>query len=126
MRLGKLAPVALAAVFTLGCGAGALVKPPHVDPTEEWIQAGKKVDFAVTQTKVMIQRAHGAVYMPDLYMRLAELYTDRARYAWLVAYERNKARGDDSKAVESPEARLLKNLAIGTYGRILREFPTYV
>jgi tetratricopeptide (TPR) repeat protein len=96
-----------------------------VDPTEEWALAEKKVDFAVSRTKVMIQEANGAAYLPDLYMRLAELYSERARYAWLIAYERHKARGDTSRAVESPEARLLKNLAISTYTRVLREFPTY-
>ena len=117
--------MALAAVLLSGCGASSLVKPPVFDQSEQWIQAGRKVDFAVTETKIMIQRAHGAAYLPDLYMRLGELYTERARYAWLVAYERHKARGDDSRAVESPEARLLKNLAIGTYGRVLREFPSY-
>jgi len=107
-----------------GCAGGALVKVP-VDPTEQWIQAGKKVDFAITQTKEMIQRAHGTQYLPDLHMRLAELYSERARYAWLVGYERQRARGDENRAVESPEARLLKNLAISTYGRVLREFPSY-
>jgi len=122
----RLRSLLLALVLAcLGCGAGALPKPPQVDPSEQWIQAGKKIDFAVAQTKTMIQRARGAAYLPDLYMRLAELYTERARYAWLVVYERRKARGDESRAVESPEARLLKNLAISTYGRVLREFPAY-
>ena len=118
--------LALATVVCLGCGASTLPKPPIVDPTEQWALAEKKVDFAVSRTKVMIQQAHGATYLPDLYMRLAELYSERARYAWLIAYERHKARGDDSHAVESPEARLLKNLAIGTYARVLREFPSFV
>lgn len=123
MRTRPLVVVLL--LSALGCGPGVLAKPPVVDPTEQWIQAGKKVDFAVAQTKAMIQRARGTVYLPDLYMRLADLYTERARYAWLVVYERHKARGDESRAVESPEARLLKNLAITTYNRVLREFPGY-
>jgi tetratricopeptide (TPR) repeat protein len=117
--------LALATVVCLGCGSGALPKPPVVDPTEQWTLAEKKVDYAVSRTKVMIQQANGAAYLPDLYMRLAELYSERARYAWLIAYERHRARGDDSHSVESPEARLLKNLAIGTYSRVLREFPSY-
>jgi tetratricopeptide (TPR) repeat protein len=108
-----------------GCGAGVLEKPPKVDPAEQWIQSGKKVDFAITETKAMIQRARGNAYLPDLYMRLAELYTDRARDAWLVVYERRKARGDESHSVEAPEARLLKNLAISTYNRVVKEFPNY-
>jgi tetratricopeptide (TPR) repeat protein len=74
----------------------------------------------------MIQSAHGTTFGPDLYMRLADLYSERARYAWLVQYERQKMKStEEVKAVESPEARLLKNLAISTYSRIIREFPTY-
>jgi tetratricopeptide (TPR) repeat protein/Tfp pilus assembly protein PilF len=125
MRPARVAFVVSLLLFAVACGAPPLAKPPQVDPTEQWVQAGKKVDFAITETKVMIQRARGADYLPDLYMRLAELYTERARYAWLVVYERSRARGDDSRALEVPEARVLKNLAIGTYTRILREFPTY-
>jgi hypothetical protein len=59
------------------------MNPPPSDPTTQWVQAGRKVDFAITQTKSMIQKARGASYLPDLHMRLAELYTERARYAWL-------------------------------------------
>ena len=108
-----------------GCASAPPLRPPPADPTTQWVQAGRKVDFAITQTKVMIQKARGASYLPDLHMRLAELYTERARYAWLVMYERRRVRGDDSRAVDAPEARLLKNLAIGVYSRLLREFPSY-
>jgi tetratricopeptide (TPR) repeat protein/Flp pilus assembly protein TadD len=125
LRTFALALLISALVSVLGCAGGPPSKPPTVDPTEQWISAGKKVEFAITQTKTMIQRARGTAYLPDLYMRLAELYTERARYAWLVVYERRKARGDEAKAVEAPEARLLKNLAISTYSRVIREFPTY-
>jgi cellulose synthase operon protein C len=123
--LRTLALALVLVMSSVGCGGGPPAKPPVVDPTEQWVAAGKKVEFAITQTKTMIQRARGTAYLPDLYMRLAELYTERARYAWLVVYERRKARGDEAKAVEAPEARLLKNLAIGTYSRVIREFPTY-
>jgi tetratricopeptide (TPR) repeat protein len=101
------------------------LRPPPVDPALQWVQAGRKVDFAITQTKSMIQKARGSSYLPDLHMRLAELYTERARYAWLVVYEKRRARGDDSRALEAPEARLLKNLSIGVYSRLVREFPNY-
>jgi cellulose synthase operon protein C len=116
--------LAVAALGGLGCGGGALAKI-KVDPTEQWISAGKKVDFAIADTKIMIQKSHGTDFAPDLQMRLAELYSERARYAWLVGYEKQRAKGEDTKAVDSPEARLLKNLAIGTYARVVREFPTY-
>jgi tetratricopeptide (TPR) repeat protein len=109
----------------VGCASTPPINPPASDPTTQWVQAGRKVDFAITQTKSMIQKARGASYLPDLHMRMAELYTERARYAWLVVYERRRVRGDDSRALEAPEARLLKNLAIGVYSRLVREFPSY-
>lgn len=124
MRSGRL--LQLAGILALvGCASAPPLKPPPSDPTTQWVQAGRKVDFAIGQTKSMIQKARGATYLPDLHMRLAELYTERARYAWLVVYERRRARGDDSRALEAPEARLLKNLAIGVYSRLVREFPSY-
>jgi tetratricopeptide (TPR) repeat protein len=118
-------PLIVTAWVGLGCATTAPLRPPPTDAATQWVQAGRKVDFAITQTKSMIQKARGASYLPDLHMRLAELYTERARYAWLVVYERRRARGDDSRALEAPEARLLKNLAIGVYSRLVREFPAY-
>jgi tetratricopeptide (TPR) repeat protein len=117
--------VAAGFLALVGCASTPPIKPPPSDPTTQWVQAGRKVDFAITQTKSMIQKARGASYLPDLHMRLAELYTERARYAWLVVYERRRIRGDESRALEAPEARLLKNLAIGVYMRLVREFPSY-
>ena len=118
--------IVAACLFTLlGCASAPPLKPPPSDPATQWVQAGRKVDFAILQTKSMIQKARGASYLPDLHMRLAELYTERARYAWLVVYERRRSRGDDSRALEAPEARLLKNLAIGVYSRQVRELPSY-
>lgn len=111
-------------VLLVGCASAPPIHPPVADAATQWVQAGRKVDFAIAQTKSMIQKARGASYLPDLHMRLAELYTERARYAWLVVYERRHARGDDSRAIEAPEARLLKNLAIGVYSRLVREFPS--
>ena len=125
MTGGRVVISAALTGLLLGCASAPPLRPPPADPTTQWVLAGRKVDFAITQTKVMIQKARGASYLPDLHMRLAELYTERARYAWLVMYERRRARGDDSRAVDAPEARLLKNLAIGVYSRLLREFPSY-
>lgn len=124
MMCRRLLPLILCGALA-GCASAPPLHPPPIDPALQWVQAGRKVDFAIVQTKAMIQKARGASYLPDLHMRLAELYTERARYAWLVVYEKRRARGDDSRALEAPEARLLKNLAIGVYGRLVREFPSY-
>jgi tetratricopeptide (TPR) repeat protein len=117
--------VAASLLLVAGCASGPPAKLPPADPIQALQLSGKKVDFAIGETKRLIQRSRGADYLPDLYMRLAELYSERARYAWLVVYERHHQKGDDSKAVDAPEARLLKNLAIGVYDRVMKEFPKY-
>ena len=108
-----------------GCATVAPPKPIAVDASEGLVQQGKKVENAIAATKVMIERSRGADYLPDLYMRLAELYTEQARYAWLAVYERRRARGEEGRAIDVPAARLLKHLAIATYDRILHAFPRY-
>ena len=122
--LNKLASsLALAGALT-SC-AGSNRPAPPVNPLEGLQQSAKKVDFAIAETKRLIQRSRGATYLADMEMRLAELYSERARYAWLTIFEKAKARGETSRAVEAPEARLLKNLAIGVYDRLLHESPDY-
>ena len=126
--LNRRLPFALAAALCaqLGSGCATSNRPaPPVNPLEGLQQSAKKVDFAIAETKRLIQRSRGATYLPDMQMRLAELYAERARYAWLTVFEKAKARGETSRAVEAPEARLLKNLGIGVYERILHEFPDY-
>ena len=75
---GCLVAACLAAA---GCAGGPPARPPAVDPLFPFVQGAKKVDYAIAQTKAMIQRSRGAEYLADLHMRLAELYTERARYA---------------------------------------------
>src|SRR5262245_26953648 len=99
--------------------AGVSGRPaPPLNPIESLKQSSKKVDFAIEESKRLIQRSRGASYLPDMYMRLAELYSERARFAWLTVYEKGRAQGQTSRALEVPEARLLKNLAIGVYDRL--------
>src|SRR6185503_19737018 len=111
-------------VILAGC-ATAPLRDVAVDTVEPLVQAGRKVENAIAATKLMIERSRGADYLPDLHMRLAELYTEQARYAWLAVFEKRHARGEESRALDVPAARLLKNLAITTYERVLHDFPKY-
>jgi tetratricopeptide (TPR) repeat protein len=118
----------LALVVLVACASCATTtkeEASRIDEIEQLRQSAKKVDHAIVETKRIIQQSRGADYLPDMYMRLAELYTARARYAWLVVYEMRQKKGDTSHAIDAPEAALLKNLAIGVYDRLLKEFPTY-
>jgi len=81
-----------------------------------------KVRFAIRTTKTLVSRARGARYLPDLYMRLAELYIEQAKYHYHIAYEKAK---DKSGGVVSVQTRLLKNQAIATYRRLLALYPDY-
>lgn len=121
-RVLQLCP-ALLALALAGCATGLVAKPPA--PEDEVARLKRevtKVRFAIDSTKELIDRSRGQPYMPDLYMRLAELHVEEARYHYFIAYEGTKRR---ERAVTSVQARLLKNQAIGIYKRILDEFPTF-
>lgn len=110
-------------LFLGGCGGQLVAKPPS--PEDEVARLKRevtKVRFAIDSTKELIDRSRGQPYMPDLYMRLAELYVEEARYHYFIAYEGTKRR---ERAVTSVQARLLKNQAIGVYKRILDDFPSF-
>jgi hypothetical protein len=47
-RLGVLFAAGLWAM--VGCASTPPIKPPTSDPTTQWVQAGRKVDFDITQT----------------------------------------------------------------------------
>lgn len=118
-----LLPSLLIAATVAGCGPTFSIRPPM--PEDEVARLKReitKVRFAVDSTKELIERARGQAYLPDLYMRLAELHVEEARYHYFIAYEGQKKR---SRAVVSVQARLLKNKAVEVYKRILDEFPTY-
>ncbi|MCB9557188.1 MAG: tetratricopeptide repeat protein [Deltaproteobacteria bacterium] len=90
----------------------------------------EKVQFAVGSTKRLMARARGKQYLAGLYYRLAELYIEQARYFYLIALERQKLAAKKkgvpaSSAVVSVQTRMLKNLAISTFKRLLALFPDY-
>src|SRR5690606_11869873 len=82
-----------------------------------------KIDKSLEVTKELIRRSKGERYLPDLYFRLAELYIEKSRLVYFRILE--EAGADDKAAVVAPEARLLKDQALGVYRRILSEFPDY-
>ena len=82
-----------------------------------------KVAHSVEVTKELIARSRGAPFLPDIYLRLAELYVEQARYEFYLVHE---MRGESSKgSAIAPTAKLLKEKAVETYLRILSEFPRF-
>lgn len=91
--------------------------PPRVEKLRLQIT---KVRNAVDTTRRAVARARGADYSPELYVRLAELLSEEARYHYQLAYEREQGA---SHSMTVPQVRLLKEDAIGIYERVLRDFP---
>jgi tetratricopeptide (TPR) repeat protein len=113
----------LAVAILAGCAGARIPRAPA--PEDEVARLKRdvvKVRFAIDATKELIERSRGQPYLPDLYLRLAELYVEEARYHYFIAYEGQKRR---EKAVTSVQARLLKDQAIAVYKRILQEFPGF-
>jgi tetratricopeptide (TPR) repeat protein len=82
-----------------------------------------KVAHSVEVTQELISRSRGAPFLPDIYLRLAELYVEQARYEFYLVHEE---RGESSKgSAVAPTARLLKEKAVETYQRILLDFPNF-
>jgi tetratricopeptide (TPR) repeat protein len=119
----SLVALALAAILAGGCGAAHIPRPPAPEDAVARLQRNiAKVRHAIKSTQELIGRARGQPYLPDLYLRLAELYVEEAKYHYYIAYEGTKRR---ERAVTSVQTRLLKDQAIAVYGRILREFPDF-
>ncbi|AWV89289.1 tetratricopeptide repeat protein [Bradymonas sediminis] len=91
--------------------------PPRIEKLRLQIT---KVRNAVDTTRHAVARARGADYSPELYVRLAELLSEEARYHYQLAYEREQGA---SRSMTVPQVRLLKEDAIEIYERVLRDFP---
>lgn len=79
-----------------------------------------KVRHAAQETRDVIAVSRGATYLPELYMRLAELLSEEARYHYMVAYEREQR---STKSLHVPQVRFLKEQSIGTYRMVLARYP---
>ena len=79
-----------------------------------------KARNAIAETRTAIAEARGAPHLAELYVRLAELLSDEAKYHYQVAYEREQRSG---KSLHVPQVRFLKEQAIGLYKEILSKYP---
>ncbi len=79
-----------------------------------------KVRNAIAETRNVIATSRGAKYLPELYMRLAELLSEEARYHYMVSYEREQR---STKALHVPQVRFLKEQSISIYKSILTRYP---
>ena len=82
----------------------------------------KKIEMAINNTKRLIDKSRSRHYLPELYLRLAELYIEDSR---MVYFLRKSQSYGTSSALDQLEANTLKNQAIEIYQRILDHFPDF-
>lgn len=102
---------------------GCATKPQQVrdTPTVETIRLNiTKVRNAIEETRATIAVSRGAPYQAELYVRLAELLSEEARYHYQLAYEREQR---STRVLHVPQVRLLKEEAISTYELVESRFP---
>ena len=102
-----------------GCGAQRVEvrDPARVERLRLQITKARN---AIEETRAAIAKARGAAYLPELYVRLAELLGEEARYHYQVAYEREQR---SVKALHVPQVRFLKEQAIALYRQVLKRYP---
>jgi tetratricopeptide (TPR) repeat protein len=85
-------------------------------------QDKRKVEMAIETTKKLIDRSRQRPYLPELYLRLAELYIEKSRLVYLL---RKSQQTDAASALDQLESNTLKKQAIELYQRILDHFPAF-
>lgn len=81
-----------------------------------------KIDLAIKNTKSLIDKSRNKPYLPELYLRLADLYVEKSRVTYFI---RKSIKKDPLSKLEALPADALKNQAIEIYQRILDHFPNF-
>ncbi len=117
-----LAPVATRAAD----GRYAYEQSNPEDEQREFVRRLKqdrdKIDRAVENTKVLIDRSRQRPYLPELYLRLAELYVEKSRVVYFI---RKAQQPDGVKSLTNLESQALKRKAVEIYQRILGNYPAF-
>ena len=86
-------------------------------------QDKRKCELAIINTKTLIGRSKNRPYLPELYLRLAELYIEKSRLAFFLRKSQQGEAGE--RALDQYESNMLKKQAIEIYQRILEDFPDF-
>ena len=86
-------------------------------------QDARKCDLAITNTKTLISRSKNRPYLPELYLRMAELYIEKSRLVYFL--RKSQQTGNGSQALDQYEANALKTQAIEVYQRIVNQHPDF-
>jgi tetratricopeptide (TPR) repeat protein len=86
-------------------------------------QDKRKCDLAIANTKTLIGRSKNRPYLPELYLRLAELYIEKSRLVYFL--RQSQYNPGEKRALDQYEANTLKTQAIEIYQRIINQFPEF-
>lgn len=86
-------------------------------------QDKRKCDLAINNTKTLIHRSKNRPYLPELYLRLAELYIEKSRLVYFL--RQSQYQPGEKRALDQYEANTLKTQAVEIYQRIISQFPDF-
>ena len=81
-----------------------------------------KINLAIKNTKLLIEKSRNKPYLPELYLRLADLYVEKSRVSYFI---RKSLKKEPLTKLETLPSTSLKNQAIEVYQRILDHFPDF-
>ena len=87
-------------------------------------QDKEKCDLAIINTKTLISRSKNKPYLPELYLRLAELFVEKSRLVYFI--RRSIQEHEGQGGLQQYEANQLKQQALEVYQRILSQFPDFM
>jgi len=94
----------------------------HRKVVERLVRDQAKVEKTIAATRILIDKSVNRPYLPELYLRLAELYIEKSRMVYFI--RKNSIKGEGSP-LDQLESNSLKNQAIEVYQRIITHFPDY-
>lgn len=115
----KLLLSAIIVFFSLGANA-QLLKQKSLAELESDL---KKIELSITTTQDRIKTIRDANFLPDLYLVLAELYVDKARYMYSIKVMKNKKTPLDE--LDFANEKRPKLFAIETYQKLIDKFPNF-
>ena len=86
-------------------------------------QDKRKCDLAIENTKTLISRSKNRPYLPELYLRLAELDIEKSRLVFFL--RQSQGNSGEARALDQYETNTLKTQAIEIYQRIIDQFPDF-
>ncbi len=86
-------------------------------------QDKRKCDLAIDNTKTLISRSKNRPYLPELYLRLAELYIEKSRLVYFL--RKSQYDHGEERALDQYEANTLKTQAVEIYQRIINQYPDF-